>query len=374
MTGDARQLERIRQRILKLSITRFKGIYRDDAWQNVHEFIDAIKKIEGVEDLHVWAGVYHNYMTGDDSKSPYRDYKIAVETPVGILGGYIRCCAAGSVKDPFDAYDMLISLYKIKDMSELDENKKKCLKITLEQAEALNELNNQQETLALTTPVPTGKETFDSPDDALDSAAETFSAAENHGVKLDNTTTTTVPYTDKNGDKMNVTVTPNDINEMKVLKKSQVESVRLSEMRKHGKIFTKQQLEESFQNPGFTNDLKGYLQQAVYHVEMRLNDFKAYCEYIPEQLEKLTENFIELLDKNQIPYGEPKLEMNNYSDECDFEVNIPILMDIESDDDLYNAVEDECGNLGSGLYAMLYNNKLTISGEIKLPRFTDEDE
>lgn len=370
MTGDARQLERIRQRILRLSITRFKGIYRDDAWQNVHEFIDAIKEIEGVEDLHVWAGVYHNYMTGDDSKSPYRDYKIAVETPVGILGGYIRCCAAGSVKDPFDAYDMLISLYRIKDMSELDENKKVRLKITLEQADKIRnsvnvDLKNQNISDVQQTAMDISHTDSPVPITVTDSNKLN---PELPGVNTNDTTE--AERLAGEGYPVNLQIT----NETKVLKKSQVESIRLSEMRKHGKIFTKQQLEESFQTPDFTSNLKEYLRQVVSNFEMKLNDFNSYCEYIPMQLEKTAENFINLLDENQIQHGEPKLEMNNYSNECDFEMIIPILMDIESDDDLYYTIEKECGNIGHGLYASLYGNKLTVSGEVKLPKFTDEDE
>ena len=119
----ANELKKIQNRIYKAVSACCGKMHSDDAWQGVSELVDIIWDVEGVKDIAVGAGVYHNYITKQDPTSPaYRDYKMTVFTDYGNLSGYIRCCAAGTAEDEFSRYDMVISLYPDRGGS-LDESK-----------------------------------------------------------------------------------------------------------------------------------------------------------------------------------------------------------------------------------------------------------
>lgn len=121
--GNRTILLKIQRQIYSMVNKHFGGIFHDDAWQNVKRLRDAITGIDGVDDIDMWAGEYHNYLqTASPDKSPYRDYKTVVYTAFGNLSGYIRCCAAGTTEDPFSGYDIVISLYP--EMNNESKNKK----------------------------------------------------------------------------------------------------------------------------------------------------------------------------------------------------------------------------------------------------------
>lgn len=117
----ANELRKVRDSIYRLSQKQFNYMCHDDAWQNVGKFISAIKNLEGVTDVSTWHGVYHNYLhSASVNSSPYRTYKILVETPFGDLGGQITCSAAGTMEDPFSTYDMNIIIDRVRDREEFE--------------------------------------------------------------------------------------------------------------------------------------------------------------------------------------------------------------------------------------------------------------
>lgn len=109
---DTKLLNQTIKKIYRYFGSAWKGVYSDSGWQHVSAAADGIQRnIPEVDDVILGAGEYRNYLS-DTNEPPYRDYKLLIETQNGIIHGYIRCCSAGSVDDPFSRYDMVISLWK----------------------------------------------------------------------------------------------------------------------------------------------------------------------------------------------------------------------------------------------------------------------
>ena len=109
---DTKLLNQTIKKIYRYFGSAWKGVYSDRGWQHVSAAADGIQRnIPEVDDVILGAGEYRNYFS-DTNEPPYRDYKLLIETQNGIIHGYIRCCSAGSVDDPFSRYDMVISLWK----------------------------------------------------------------------------------------------------------------------------------------------------------------------------------------------------------------------------------------------------------------------
>jgi len=114
--SSAGDLRRVQKKIYNLVNRQFGGVYSDMGWNTVFDLIDAVRQFPEVDDVYVSNGVYYNYLTtAKKDVAPYRDYNWVVKTAYGYLNGYIRCCAAGTVEDPFLRYDIVISLYPAKE-------------------------------------------------------------------------------------------------------------------------------------------------------------------------------------------------------------------------------------------------------------------
>ena len=231
------------------SVSDYCGkMHSDDAWQDVKTLIGMIQSVDGVNDIHVGAGEYTNFLNPE--KGAYRDYQTTVETEFGNLYGYIRCHAAGTMDDIFKYYDMTISLYP---------DKKRDMEIT-EDIDIAVKANNNTTSDYL---------------NALKNSNTRNDIMKARAVTPDVNAVVSGPKTDDNSPKIDVEVpagsTPEDVmikqpeignaitnkgaqafvhgdgypNESKRYTKKQVEQARLYEMRRTGTIMTKKELREN---------------------------------------------------------------------------------------------------------------------------------
>lgn len=112
---NKKSLQNIINRIKKLYVSKYMGIYNDTDWHHVHELAENINNLDGINEVILSAGKYENYFDFDGDKSPIRNYDMNISTAYGKLHGYIRCFAAGTVNDPFSKYDLLVYIYPIND-------------------------------------------------------------------------------------------------------------------------------------------------------------------------------------------------------------------------------------------------------------------
>lgn len=121
-TVTAKDKKKIQNAIYKqLSKTGTTGkFYRDSAWEGVdlvrRDIEDAFKLIKN-NTRQFEVSIYPEnggYRKSKDGLSQWKEYKIDIylknhKTP--IMGGVLNCHAAGSVNDPFDAYDMSCTIW-----------------------------------------------------------------------------------------------------------------------------------------------------------------------------------------------------------------------------------------------------------------------
>ena len=97
-------------------------LYRDESWEGVKAVrkvcAAALKelntKLDGLKYPITIAPDNGGYRQSDDGMPPWKQYKVEIyknptdsnENPEPFMIGTLNCHAAGSVKDPFDAYDM----------------------------------------------------------------------------------------------------------------------------------------------------------------------------------------------------------------------------------------------------------------------------
>lgn len=97
-------------------------LFRDNAWENVHKFIEELENVDGVKELYYGGGRYHK----QDSNA-FKEYKLEIITNYGItLRGEIRCHFAGTMDNPYSAYDMTVNFWKESNKNnKINENMKK---------------------------------------------------------------------------------------------------------------------------------------------------------------------------------------------------------------------------------------------------------
>ena len=264
----ANEIKKIQNRIYRF-VSNFCGqLHHDDAWQNVGKLISMIKSVDGVNDVIVGAGVYHNYINKVDTNAgAYRDYETMVTTDFGNLYGYIRCHAAGTVQDEFDKYDMTISLYpdkkrdvqekriiiSPKQLNEIMDNKKTTITFTGSNANELGQNAQEKYSDALraglnnNTISMQGKTTTNNASDKdevnisfdttksniKDSVTTAFQNAVSNGADPNKIAI--------NGNSEDIT---NGVAESRSFTKRNVEIAILYEMKRNGKTMTKKQLTE----------------------------------------------------------------------------------------------------------------------------------
>ena len=98
-------------KIYKVAEPLTKGLFRDDNWASVYTLFDTIKKSVPEVEFTVGAkdGGYSN--PGEDGMPRRKTYDIAGKTPEGFpIVGQLHCDAAGTMENPFGAYDMTLIL------------------------------------------------------------------------------------------------------------------------------------------------------------------------------------------------------------------------------------------------------------------------
>lgn len=242
------QLKKIQRNIYK-SVSDYCGkMHSDDAWQDVKTLIGMIQSVDGVNDIHVGAGEYTNFLNPE--KGAYRDYQTTVKTEFGNLYGYIRCHAAGTMDDIFKYYDMTISLYpdKQRDMEiteDIDIAVKANNNTTSDYLNALKNSNTRNDIMKAKAVTPdvnavvSGPKTNDNspkidvevpagstPEDVMTKQPEIGNAITNKGAQA---------FVHGDGYP----------NESKRYTKKQVEQARLYEIRRTGTIMSKKELREN---------------------------------------------------------------------------------------------------------------------------------
>lgn len=270
--GNAIQLRKIQNHIYNDPTVKAytSKLCHDSAWQNVGALYQAIKNVDGIVDTSLSAGVYHNYINKERPNDPaYRDYKLKVKTDFGILSGYIRCHAAGTMDDEFSSYDMTISLYP--DREATFEGKR--VIVTKSQLTEIMDNQKVQVTFTGTNPNELGANAQKKVNDAqrngvkpdaisLNGRTPTNNAPDNEETVIgidtskgnikDAVNTATQNYINAGGDINKAVIDgsfgdiKNGTNESRSFTKRQIEEARLAEMRRTGIIMSKKELTKSF--------------------------------------------------------------------------------------------------------------------------------
>ena len=86
-------------------------LYKDDNWAGVYRLFDTVK--QAVPEVEFTFGATDGGYTshGEDGMPRRKTYDIQATTPNGkTIIGQLHCDAAGTVENPFDAYDMTLIL------------------------------------------------------------------------------------------------------------------------------------------------------------------------------------------------------------------------------------------------------------------------
>lgn len=87
-------------------------LFRDTAWENVSDAFQRIKDIVGNEgelEVNVKNG---GYRKGTDGQTQFKEYNFNVQLNNGMtIEGILTCYQAGTVQDPWSAYDMAIQMW-----------------------------------------------------------------------------------------------------------------------------------------------------------------------------------------------------------------------------------------------------------------------
>lgn len=86
-------------------------LYKDDNWAGVYDFFDTMRQRMPELDIKYWVvdGGYSH--PGDDGMPRRKTYNLGIKTPEGVdIAGMLHCDAAGTVENPFSAYDMTLIL------------------------------------------------------------------------------------------------------------------------------------------------------------------------------------------------------------------------------------------------------------------------
>ena len=91
-------------------------LYHDNAWEGVYKIWDTFRK-EGIN-IQISPGKYRNYLTNQTKSdvSPWKEYPFTIlydnnKGNTVYIDGMLRANAAGTIKDPFDRYDITVSFY-----------------------------------------------------------------------------------------------------------------------------------------------------------------------------------------------------------------------------------------------------------------------
>lgn len=104
--------KKIINKIYKATKDITSHIYKDDDWRTVSNAFNVIENtIANDGEINIWVEG-GGYQKGLGEFPNYKEYKFKIELyEGGEINGSLKCHAAGSMNDPFDRYDITITLY-----------------------------------------------------------------------------------------------------------------------------------------------------------------------------------------------------------------------------------------------------------------------
>ena len=108
---EANDKPKLIRRIYNATQPLTSHLYKDDNWDGVYRLLDTIKQAAPEVQFTFGAtdGGYSN--PGEDGMPRRKTYEISGTTPNGkTIVGKLHCDAAGTVENPFSAYDMTLIL------------------------------------------------------------------------------------------------------------------------------------------------------------------------------------------------------------------------------------------------------------------------
>lgn len=86
-------------------------LYNDEYWAGVSEVKNTIGALPFVTDISV-SVENGGYRTNSDNSAKWKEYKFEIQTDQNVaIYGQLNAHAAGSVQDPFDRYDITLTLW-----------------------------------------------------------------------------------------------------------------------------------------------------------------------------------------------------------------------------------------------------------------------
>jgi hypothetical protein len=82
-------------------------LYRDEDWSNVRAFFKAIEDLGYKVSYWVENGGYRTFENGGQCK----DYQLTISLGEIVVNGYLTAGQAGTVADPWSAYDLTLILW-----------------------------------------------------------------------------------------------------------------------------------------------------------------------------------------------------------------------------------------------------------------------
>lgn len=104
-------------RLYKIVAPFTRCLYHDEVWQGVDEMVSALRDAGYNVTVSVDNGGYRNSLggnclfVGDDAISYWKEYNLEIPVEDRIIYGRICCHAAGTVEDPFSAYDQTCTFW-----------------------------------------------------------------------------------------------------------------------------------------------------------------------------------------------------------------------------------------------------------------------
>lgn len=109
-------LNKIVKRIYEVTESKRKGRFSDESWENVNDVFHAIDMVINAANAQAGSQVFYSsfesagYKQSNDGTAHWKEYRFTLndrkrnQSRVGVL----NCCAAGTIENPFEKYDMVL--------------------------------------------------------------------------------------------------------------------------------------------------------------------------------------------------------------------------------------------------------------------------
>ncbi len=119
---------------------KYKSKYHDDDWSNVHAMLDEMRQIKGIADFFVADGRYRKH--GEEFGEMTKVYKVNILTDFNtVINGTVNCHLCGTIDNPWSAYDISVSFYRMNENAEILESISKTLKENVNEVYTMQDWN-----------------------------------------------------------------------------------------------------------------------------------------------------------------------------------------------------------------------------------------